>query len=254
MNSPAPFAVVMMAGLLLLFSSQETLRIPAAVAGYLAFLLSLVRSAWGGWFVGLLTILTSLKPRLQMRLIVTILMMAVCVFPLTTVPQFSENINSRFETISNLKEDHSFNARAAHYEADLDLALSNGLGNGIGGVYFINNKGLLEKVVLDSAILDIFFTLGWFGAIPYLSGMILLLFNLFQGSQGRFDSFASAARAIVLGILAQLVFSSVMLGLSGMVFWGFLGMGVAARKYYQHQCLDSKKVDALGSGKKHSYL
>lgn len=45
MNGPAPFASVMLAGLLLLFSDKEQLRVPAAIAGYLAFLLSLVRAA-----------------------------------------------------------------------------------------------------------------------------------------------------------------------------------------------------------------
>ena len=40
MHSPGPFALVMMAGLILLFSSQHFLRLFASVAGYLAFLLS----------------------------------------------------------------------------------------------------------------------------------------------------------------------------------------------------------------------
>lgn len=80
-----------------------------------------------------------------------------------------------------------------------------------------------------------FFALGWFGAIPYLGGMILLLYNLFQGSEGRNDSFASASRSISLGIFSQLIFSSLMLGLAGIVLWGFIGMGMAAKKYHQHQ-------------------
>ncbi len=235
MHAPGPFAVVMMAGLVLLFSSQEALRIPASAAGYLAFLLTSVRSAWAGWLVGFLILLSSVKSSIQMRLIITILMMAVCIFPLTTIAPFSETINSRFQSFSNLEDDSSAKARTANYDSNLALALSKGLGNGIGGTWTVNEDGKIEGVVIDSGILEMFYTLGWFGAIPYLAGIFLILFNLFQGSESRFDSFSSAARAISLGMFVQIALGSVMLSLSGVVFWSFLGMGMAARKYYQHQ-------------------
>jgi len=41
-----PFANAMMAGLLLLLMIRSTLKLPAAAAGYVAFLLSMVRTAW----------------------------------------------------------------------------------------------------------------------------------------------------------------------------------------------------------------
>lgn len=235
MNSPAPFGVVMMAGLLLLFNNGHVaLRIPASVAGYSAFLLSSVRSAWGGWLVGLLTLFASLRTRFQMRLLITMLVLAVCVLPLTTIEPFSDVISSRFETFSKLQEDQSFRDRLRNYDRNLNTALSSSLGYGIGTSYY--NKqggGGLQAVGFDSGILDMFFTLGWLGAIPYLGGVILLLFELFRGSECRFDAFASAARAIVVGTFAQLVLTSVMLGIAGIVFWGFLGIGLAAQKYYK---------------------
>lgn len=237
MHSPGPFANVILAGLLLLFNGKGALRIPASVAGYLSFLLSLVRSAWGGWIVGMLTLLTSLKARLQMRLIVTLLVMVLCVLPLTTVEPFSKIISDRLGTITNLQSDTSYYERSARYNEKLNLALSNLLGNGIGSVYVVNDRGVLEPVVWDSGILDTFFTLGWFGAIPYLGGIALLVINLFRGQEGRSDTFLSAARAIGLGIFAQLWLGSNMLGLSGVVLWGFFGVGMAARRYYQHQRL-----------------
>jgi len=235
MNSPLPFAVVIMAGLILLFTSQHYLRLPASIVGYLAFLLSLVRSAWGGWIVGLLTLLASLKARFQMRLIVIILVMAVCIIPLTAIEPFSEIISTRVESLYNIKSDVSFNERAENYDQKLNVALSNGLGNGMGSVYSLNKGGRLEALALDSGILDTFFTLGWFGAIPYLGGVILLLLSLFQDVESRSDPFASAARAISIGVFAQFMLGSVMLGLSGMVFWTFLAMAFAARKYHQSQ-------------------
>ncbi|NJL09452.1 MAG: O-antigen ligase domain-containing protein [Calothrix sp. SM1_7_51] len=233
MHSPGPFAAVMMAGLILLFSSDSFIRIPASAAGYLAFLLSLARAAWGGWLVGLLSLLSNLKPRLQMRLMVTILVMTVCVVPLTTIEPFSDIIVKRFETFSNLEQDQSLKERSGNYEDKLNIALSTPLGNGIGGTWIIDSKGKLLPIVLDSGILDTFFALGWFGAIPYLGGAMMLLYTLFQGSEGGHDSFASASRAIALAIFFQLIFSSLMLGLAGIIFWGFLGMAMAGKKYHQ---------------------
>ncbi|MBD2774460.1 O-antigen ligase domain-containing protein [Iningainema sp. BLCCT55] len=235
MHSPGPFAIVIMAGLILLFSSQHPLRIPASVAGYLAFLLSMVRSAWGGWLVGLLSLLSSLKPKLQMRLVVTILVMVICVIPLTTIEPFAQVINERFQSFANLEEDQSYVDRSKNYDRNIGIALSNVLGNGIGGTWFVDKDGKLIQIVLDSGILDTFFALGWFGAIPYLGGMILLIYTLFQDSSSRSDPFANASRSIALAIVFQLIFSSLMISLSGVVLWGFLGLAMAAKKYNHHQ-------------------
>lgn len=241
MNSPGPFANVLLAGLLILLTNDNFLRVPASAVGYLSFLLSLVRSAWIGWFFGLISLLSALKPRLQMQLFVTIIVMALCVVPLTTIEPFAEIINARFETLTNLKKDTSFKERSDLYERNINLAFSSGLGNGIGGKYFVNEKGLLQEVTLDSGILDVFFTLGWFGAIPYLGGIAIAMYNLLTSPEGRFDAFASAARAISLGILFQMLFGNALLALSGMVFWAFLGIGMAANKYHQYEKLQKQR-------------
>jgi hypothetical protein len=234
MPSPGPFSVMMMAGLLLLFTSKEALRLPAAGAGYLAFLLTMVRTMWGAWFLGLLILMGSLKAHLQMRLIVTILMMAVCVVPLVTIEPFATTITTRLQTLSNLDKDDSANVRKQIYERGLNSALTNALGNGIGNTFIVKD-GKLEPVIIDSGILDLFFTLGWFGAVFYLGGLLLLLYNLFQYSEYRFDPFMAAARAISIGCFMTLPVGSTMLGFSGSVLWGFLGIAIAGHKYHQHQ-------------------
>ncbi|MCA1994309.1 MAG: O-antigen ligase domain-containing protein, partial [Coleofasciculus sp. S288] len=230
MNSPQPFSLVMMTGLLLLFNSKGSLRFPASGVGYLSFLLTLARAAWLGWSVGLLTLLNSLKARLQMRLIITILIMALFVIPLATIEPFSGVISSRLQTLSSTQNDVSYQARSEGYGELFGLALSELLGKGVGHV--INSDSLGSN---DSGILTLLFSLGWLGTIPYLGGLILLLFSVFQSSEGRFDPFMSAARAISLGVFVQLGLGSVMLGLIGVLLWGFLGMAMAAHKYYQHQ-------------------
>ncbi|PSO51332.1 MAG: glucose-6-phosphate isomerase [Cyanobacteria bacterium QH_6_48_35] len=223
MDSTEPFSAVITAGLLLLFTHKGTLSFLASATGYLSFLLALARTAWGGWFVGLLTLATSLKANLQMRLIITILVMVAFVVPLTTIEPFSEPITSRLETLSSIEESNSTQARQETYSKVLGSALTSFLGKGIGGQSY------------DSAVLAMLFRLGWLGTILYMGGILLLVFSLFRGSESRFDLFAATARAIVVSALVRLPFNAPMVDSSGVILWGFLGIGMAAHKYHQHQ-------------------
>ena len=226
----------MQAGLLLLFTSSGPLIFPASAVGYLSFLLAQARTNWGGWLLGIILIMGSVKARIQMRLITIILVMGICVLPLATIEPISKVVATRFESFSNLQQDQSFKDRSGTYDRNLTLALTNGLGNGFGNTWKVNEKtGQIEVIVIDSGILDMFFTLGWFGAVPYLSGLILILLGVSKYAEVRFDSFMSASRAIGISATAQLIIGSGMLGVAGMILWGFLAMAMAAHKYYQHQ-------------------
>ncbi|MEA5616722.1 O-antigen ligase domain-containing protein [Cronbergia sp. UHCC 0137] len=236
MHSPGPFGTVMQAGLLLLFTSTGALIFPASAVGYLSFLLAQVRSNWGGWLLGMMMIFGSVKPKIQIRLLTIILVMSLCVLPLVNIEPISDVVTTRFETFTNLEKDTSYRDRSANYSRNFTLALSTPLGNGLGNVWKVDEKtGRIEVFVLDSGILDIFFTLGWFGAIPYVGGLILMMISVSKYTESRFDSFVSAARAIGISCFFQLIISSGMLSIAGMVMWGFLAMAMAAHKYYRHQ-------------------
>jgi hypothetical protein len=62
-----------------------------------------------------------------------------------------------------------------------------------------------------------------------------MLFSVSNYTEGKLDSFVSAARAIGISSCAQLIIYSGMLSVSGMIMWGFLAMAMAAHKYYQQQ-------------------
>lgn len=235
MHSPGPFANALMAGLLLLLNQQHPLGIVSSSVGYLSFLLTVVRSSWGGWVVGLLTLLTNLKPKLQMRLFITIIVLMLCVVPLTMIEPFSKIISDRLETVTNLDQDQSYRDRSESYDRKLSLALSSPLGNGIGGTWIIDKDGKFVSIVLDSGILDTFFAIGWFGAVFYLGAIFIILYDIFTAPVIRSDTFASASRSVSLAIFSQMILGSAMLGLSGVILWGFLAHTVAAKKYYNQQ-------------------
>ncbi|MEZ2301875.1 MAG: O-antigen ligase domain-containing protein [Microcoleus sp.] len=225
MNSPLHFATVMIPGTILLFISKGVLRFPGLALGILSLLLTLVRTAWGGWMVSLLALLSFLKGIVQIRLISVLLVIGILVVPLSTVEPFSKVIQSRVTSLTNVKDDQSAKERGVLYSLMIDDALNEYIGKGNGTIGPI-----------DSGFLDMILTLGWLGSIPYVGGMFLLFFSLFQGSKSSTaDSFACATRAIALGFLPMLAGSNVIIGISGMVFWGFLGLGMAANKYHSHQ-------------------
>lgn len=233
MHSPGPYAMFLIAGLLLLFNqARSPLQMPAAGVGYLSFLLSLVRSAWGGWVAGLMILTSSLKPKLQMRLFVSILLISICAVPLATMEPFSSAISKRFDSLSNVQGDQSFNDRSANYAANLEMALSSGLGSGLGGTWAVGSDGAIGGKPVDSGVLETFFTLGWFGGLPYMGGLGLMLFRVMRSTVGRSDGFMSAARATCVACFTQLLFTTSTIGLAGMILWGFLGISMAADQYY----------------------
>jgi hypothetical protein len=228
MNGPFIFGSTMMAGLLLLFNERGFLCIPASAVGYLSFLLSLVRTAWGGWLVGMLTMFFSLKSSLQIRLILIFSVMVICVLPLTEIEPFSQVISGRLDSLSNLDSDGSATARTETYDQLLVPALTNLFGYGIGNIPDLGRT-------LDSTILFMLFSFGWLGTILYASGWMLLTFELFSGSQSNIDPLLSTSRAVVSAGCFMLFFASVMTGATGIVLWGFLSLGVAGKKYYRYQ-------------------
>ncbi|MEQ9620369.1 O-antigen ligase domain-containing protein [Coleofasciculus chthonoplastes] len=225
LNSTEPFAAMMAASLLLLLSNnqQKVLGVLASVAGYSALLLTFARSSWLGWLAGLLTLISSLKPKHRIRLIITLLAILILVIPLSTLEPFSDKVSERLETFSSLEDDNSFQNRQAYFKMVFGDALTSVVGVGIGGV------------ATDNSILVMLFQLGWIGTIFYMGGMSLLVFSLCQSSEVGFDTFAVAARAAVISALVRLPINVPMLGVSGTVLWGFLGIGLAAHQYHHHQ-------------------
>jgi hypothetical protein len=222
LNSPEPFAAIMAGCLLLLFTSESKLRVPISIVGYLSFLLSVVRSGWLGWLAGLLSLIFSLKAQLQLRLIITIIVIAVGLIPLTIVEPFGQLIRSRLETFSSIENDQSAIERQADFNTLSNSALTSFIGQGISGQR------------LDSAIFSMLLELGWIGTLCYAGGIALLTFKLFQSNSSGFDPFIASAKAIVISALVRLPINVPMLGSSGLLLWGFLGIGLAGIKYHHH--------------------
>jgi hypothetical protein len=230
-GSPQACAMIILAGLIIVFcESGNPLSFIATGFGYLSFFLTMARSVWLSGIIGVPLFLLSLKPSIQMRMVLFTAIIVVIVIAIISQVPFAEDILSRFESFSKLESDISFNERARGYDQLIDLALVEFVGRGIGFSTAVFKTGIGAN---DGAILPTLFTLGWFGLVPYLTGLLLLVLKLFQGRSAGSDKFSSAARAITLCILAQLGLNSVLVGQMGMVLWSFLGIGLAANEYHR---------------------
>jgi hypothetical protein len=235
-NSPGPFANVMMAGLLLSFAINSPIKLPASIVGYLSFLLSSVRTAWLSWVVGLLWILKSAKPRILVRLILSAVLLIACLVPLASDPRMATVIGDRFNTFTDLGHDESYGARLELYRQLLSDAFDHPFGYGLKTLDMTHAK-------VDSGLFALIFSLGWLGAAFFAIGVCFILFANMP-SFGTSDTFLSAAKAIAVAILAQIVSGPVFVSVIAVLFWMFAGMYLSGAQYYGNQSTLPAPADA----------
>ena len=240
MNSPQPFALAMMAGLLFAFAAKGPFRFVAGGAGYVSLLLSLVRTAWLGWAIGAVLLLVQARGGQRIRLLAVGILVCLLSLPLLLLEPVAQRVTDRFETMQQIDGDDSFRARLALYGDFFLTSATNVVGEGIGSANratkLADDVDLDEYRNIDSGVLEVMFVLGWPGTLLYLGGLLWLLSEAFGGPAQRQDLAVKAAGAVVLAILAMTVSYNTLINVGGVVFWTFLGLMLSARVFYQSSC------------------
>jgi hypothetical protein len=133
------------------------------------------------------------------------------------------------------------------YEQGTLNAILNPIGIGIGSLgtaaRLASPEGVegsaVNAVVFDSGVLAIPLTLGWPGTTLYLGGLIWMIVLVLGVSQSNADQFAIISVAIVVALMAMMLFSNQLKGLSGMMAWSFLGLALASKHYHRAYSLAS---------------
>jgi hypothetical protein len=227
LNSTGPFAYVAVAGLLLLFVRGGRLSSLAAVPGSFCLLFSLVRSAWGGWLVGMAVLAWQLTGALKARLVKVLVVTVVLSVPLFVFAPNTDRAVQRAETLMNLEGDTSFRARVGVYERGARELVSTPLGVGLGNYGTAAKLDRGDVVSFDSGVLAVALTLGWLGTLLYGTGLGWLLVRVVASRPSRPPPL-SAFVSIVVSFLFLLLFVNVMVGVLGMTVWTFLGLSLAA--------------------------
>jgi hypothetical protein len=223
-NYPFTFGYVMSACLLVIFDQYNFRNQTSLAVGLLALLLSTVRSAWLGLFVGMFSLLGFSKVRTQLRIsksIALILIVVTCT--IFSVSAFSDEIISRLETFTDLHEDNSLDKRTSLYLHLGKQAIVNVFGSGMG------------TQIADAGLIDVLETLGWFGSIIYAFAVCLVLARIFSQPKIQNDPFINSSLSITLSIIVALPFKNTLVLMPGVLFWGFCGFAIAGYKFHRFQ-------------------
>ena len=225
LNSPGPFANVMIAGLLLLFGIRSRWKIPAAIVGYLSLLLSMVRTAWLSWFVGFVLILAKTKSRTLVRTLLSVIVIALCLLPFLADPRVAPLVKDRMQTFADLGHDDSFGSRADMYGELIGQSIENPAGFGL------SNQTVWQNTPIDSGIISMLFSLGWLGTLLFAAG-VASIFLALRNCPGT-DPFMVAGRAIATAIFVQIVGGNTFIGINAVIFWMFVGMNLSGNRVYE---------------------
>jgi hypothetical protein len=238
MNSTGPFALTMMFALLMLISAPGKAKFVAGIVGLPALMFTLVRTSWGGLIIGLVYPLAMLDSKSRFRLI----MVAACVVglcaPAVMIDEVSAPLIKRLQTIQNIQDDNSFQARSGFYTNFSQIAERSFAGHGLGstgiGAKLASDPSQVLPVV-DSGVVDVVWVLGWPGTLLYIGGVLMLLWRAFVTSLMRSgDRFAVSGVGAAISILAIMVMVDTLQGSSGMLFMIGTVMPVIGMRYMRH--------------------
>lgn len=232
LNSAGPFATVVMAGLLLAFSGGSAARVPGAAVGFAAFALSAVRSAWGGWVVGLVVVAASLPLRQRVRLLGTLLLLVLVSLPALSFGPVGELVSRRLQTVTDLQNDVSFNERVALYADITTFTAGNPLGQGLGstGVASGIRSNEAQFQNLDSGIIAVVYVFGILGTLYYVGGALALFGAALKTGLRSRDVTDAVYIGVTVAALSQLPLGNVWAGVPGMVLWFFPCLYLASRQ------------------------
>lgn len=220
LNSPGVFANVLMAGLLLLFSIRSRIKPLAIGVGYSAFLLSLVRTSWLGWLVGLAVLARNSKGRQIPRLLLSLVLLPLLVSPLMLNPQIATVVTDRLQTLQSTRQDESFQDRSDEYRALLANLAADPFGEGL------SNAETFHGYTMDSGIILMLYFCGWIGAALFLTGIALCVRSMASGADSA-DPTAPIYRAVVVAMILELLSGNTFTGAAGAILWICIGLGLS---------------------------
>jgi O-antigen ligase/polysaccharide polymerase Wzy-like membrane protein len=229
MNAPAIFAAVMACGLLMLLNLKGKLRLLSAACGFCGLVLTLSRASWLSLAAGCFYLILRLDMRARFRLGLAVVACMAVLIGIAQLPDVNQIVRDRLATFTQPGQDVSFDARIEGHEQAMRVLAQEPWGEGIGSTDTLHGTEGDDAFIgpHDSTLLEFLYSLGWVGTLIYLVGLGKLGMQLFRAR--RSDPFIVSSNAILIGLLAQCLLNSVMLGVLGFMVWTFASMSLAAQ-------------------------
>jgi len=240
LNSPGPFASFLAAGLLFLLARPGPLRGVVLALGMAAFALSMVRTAWVGFALGVVVLFVLGEGRLRLKLAAALAVATVGMLAIGIHPEVGPVLRDRLESLTNLAGDVSARERLENYGLLASIANERVFGHGLAASEnFTESTG--EYRAIDSGLIEMVMALGVIVATVYLVAIGLTVLGSLSASLTApwTKGGAAAAAAVGLGILG----GSVTVGVVGTVM--FVAMAPALMTLRRSR--DLPRADPVGA-------
>ena len=246
LNSPVPFAAVMVAGLIAGFLDARKSRWLLLPCVFVALLLSLVRSEWLAVVVAFVAILVAAPARAlqrSVRLGVMVLVLAVTTAPLLSYGPIATAVGLRLQSLHAGGQDASLRDRLTLYR-NFELGpvlLGEGLGSTDAATRLSGGDARLDarRGNIDSALLHLVTGLGVPFAILFGSGLVWLLAGAARGAAR--SNMATAGLALAVAGLSQSPSYNVLIsGPAVLMYAGFV-VGARHREPLEHHLEDVRR-------------
>jgi hypothetical protein len=231
MNSPPVFGVAMMTGLLLLTAFNKKMRIPAAMFGFVAMLLTSSRSAWVGFLGGVIILFSFGSKRQRVRIAAQIVGFALLLLVTLQIPILGTFVSDRFRNFNDMRDDASVGDRIQGYKEAVGSVLHEPFGEGLGSANVLHTGEVIGPH--DSSFLESFYSLGWLGTLVYGSGLIFACIRIFRTTDRSHSEDIRVGRAVVAAFLIQSPLNSIMLGQAGFFLWTIAALSLKEMREQQ---------------------
>lgn len=232
MNTPGPFAVAIMAGIVFMLGTARRGMVLTLPLALVSLLLTRTRSGWVALAIGVLIVqFTGPLKRIARNWLFVAVMLAVAT-PILSLDTFRSSIMRRFASFASLEDDSSIKTRAMLSRLAIQQIGARAEGEGLGATGGGTKLLQVERQAsIDNGFLELFYVMGWPGGCLVMLGLIGQLLTLARFRDSRADTFANASRAVFWAFLAMLLIGDIFTGSSGTIFWGAYGFACCAHAY-----------------------
>ncbi len=228
LNAPAVLALFMESTILIAIAAPGLRTKIQALPGIIVFLLSLVRSAWGGFALGFITLVWRADRTKRLWYISGLTALALTLLPVLASSAVGGALSYRTESLSNLSSDDSFVARLNIYRGFSNSSISAVFGLGLGNTGDVSSRlGTANQSsasnVIDSGLLEIISNFGVFG-IFLLLGIGSLMLRAFAATHHHPSALTAAV--VALAAASQILLANPFFGPSAMCFYPFLALAL----------------------------
>jgi hypothetical protein len=234
MNSPGPYAVVLLMGMLFLLGTARRGMVISLTLALISILLTRTRSSWVALLVGIVIVQLMGPLRRAGRNWLFILLMAAVAMPVLSLDVFRDTIARRILSFASLEDDNSLRTRLMLSRLAVQEIGARAEGEGLGatgGGTKLLASGVERQASIDNGFLELFYVLGWPGGCLVMLALVGMLLNLTRFRDTREDTFANSARATVWALLSVLLIGDIFSGAVGTMWWGAYGFACCAHAY-----------------------